>query len=56
MNDYSGEVPEPTIAAFSRELTGMRHGTVALVFHVRDGRLARYEIDQKQSYLLEYRT
>jgi hypothetical protein len=51
------KIPTPAFMALERDLTGMTHGTasltirngkitVAIVFHVRDGKLSRYETDR----------
>ena len=52
-SDCSGEIPTAAFSAFERELTGLLHGTASITFHVRDGKLARYEIEKRISCLPE---
>jgi hypothetical protein len=50
---YSGRIPTPAFTAVERELTGLTHGTASITFHIRDGKLVRYEIERHISYLPE---
>jgi hypothetical protein len=50
---YSGKIPMSAFKALERELTGLTHGTASITFHIRDGKLARYETEKHISYLPE---
>jgi hypothetical protein len=39
--------------AFEKALTGIEHGVVSLVFHIRDGRLSLYRTTQDISHKSE---
>jgi hypothetical protein len=53
MKSYNGKIPTAAIAALERELTGLIHGTASITFHIRDGKLSRYETDKHISYIPE---
>jgi hypothetical protein len=53
MKSYSGRIPAPAITAIECELTGLMHGTASITFHIRDGKLSRYETDKHISYIPE---
>jgi hypothetical protein len=50
---YNGYIPATALQAFDRETKGLVHGTASLTFHIRDGKLARYETDRHISYIPE---
>ncbi|MDR1785204.1 MAG: hypothetical protein LBR23_01880 [Spirochaetaceae bacterium] len=52
-NGYSGKIPTAAYREFERELMGQTHAVVSLVFHIRDGKLARYETDTHKTYIPE---
>jgi hypothetical protein len=47
---YSGKIPTPAYMAFEKALTGIEHGVVSLVFHIRGGRLSLYRTTQDISH------
>jgi hypothetical protein len=47
------KIPIAAITAIERELTGLIHGTASITFHIRDGKLSRYETDKHISYIPE---
>jgi hypothetical protein len=43
---YNGRIPTPAYIAFEKALTGIEHGVVSLVFHIRNGHLSLYRTTQ----------
>jgi hypothetical protein len=43
-------MPPAAYVAFEKALTGVEHGVVSLVFHIRDGRLSLYRTTQDISH------
>jgi hypothetical protein len=50
---YNGYIPASALQAFDREMKGLVHGTASMTFHIRDGKLVRYETDRHISYIPE---
>jgi hypothetical protein len=50
---YDGNIPVPAFLAIERELAGLAHGTASITFHIRDGKLVRYETERRISYMPE---
>jgi hypothetical protein len=48
---YSGKIPPGALMALEHELAGITHGVVSIGFHIRDGRLARFETDKHLTYI-----
>jgi hypothetical protein len=49
--NYSDKIPTAAITAFEWELAGLVHGTASLVFHIRDGKLARFTTGRERSFI-----
>ena len=50
---YNGKIPTEVYTTFEKALTGVKHGVVSLVFHIRDGRLSLYRTTQDVSRIPE---
>jgi hypothetical protein len=47
---YNGRIPTPAYMAFEKALTGVEHGVVSLVFHIRNGRLSLFRTTRDVSH------
>jgi len=48
---YSGNIPITAVHELEQEAYGLKHGTVMLTMHIKDGILCRYTTSRERSFV-----